>query len=349
MPLLYEKRGHIGILTLSRPEARNAWCNEFTTGLQERLPELLRENDSWERLRESFRPLTEWITSSAQLMWAANPALAQFEGKFFGEIAEEMGLDRLTWASYMLYGDPDFTLTSLQPSAGQSTFTSPVRGIELPPKRRAVYETYKQSTKPARFRPIDNERILGWLAAGLFAVVLPVLLLFMLWQPTKLLESPQGLTTPPGKQDKKYALASQDLGEIRVDVNNLQVVPEQRQVIVFFKIVNKTSKDLAIVRGDSLPFVTDNQGFSYSFRDSSGIKMGQLYQQNWTYIPSSGEHTISMRFQKYNKSGPKRDSLYSVSTELVLTSRDDLERTPAGRRPDGARTVNISLYDIRGQ
>lgn len=40
MPLLYEKRGHIGILTLSRPEARNAWCDEFTAGLQERLPEL---------------------------------------------------------------------------------------------------------------------------------------------------------------------------------------------------------------------------------------------------------------------------------------------------------------------
>lgn len=30
MPLLYEKQDHIGILTLSRPEARNAWCNEFT-------------------------------------------------------------------------------------------------------------------------------------------------------------------------------------------------------------------------------------------------------------------------------------------------------------------------------
>ncbi len=42
MPLLYEKRGHIGILTLSRPEARNAWCDEFSTGLQERLPELER-------------------------------------------------------------------------------------------------------------------------------------------------------------------------------------------------------------------------------------------------------------------------------------------------------------------
>jgi enoyl-CoA hydratase/carnithine racemase len=40
MPLLYEKRGHIAILTLSRPEARNAWCPEFAAGLQERLPQL---------------------------------------------------------------------------------------------------------------------------------------------------------------------------------------------------------------------------------------------------------------------------------------------------------------------
>ncbi len=262
--------------------------------------------------------------------------------------AEEMGLDRLTWASYMLYGDPNFTLTALQPSAVRSAFTSPTRGIELPPKKMQVYESDKPSIKPARFRPVVNERVLGWLSAGLFVVVLAGLLLFMLWKPTKVLEGPQGLTTPPGKQDKKYALASQDLGEIRVDINTLQVVPEQRQVIVFFKIVNKTSKDLAIVRGDSQSFVTDNQGFSYDFRDSSGIKVGQLYQQNWTYIPPSAEHTVSMRFDKYN-SQPKRDSLYSVSTELVLTARDDLERTPAGRRPDGARTVNISIQGIRAQ
>ena len=38
MPLLYEKRGSVGILTLSRPEARNAWCAEFSAGLEEQLP-----------------------------------------------------------------------------------------------------------------------------------------------------------------------------------------------------------------------------------------------------------------------------------------------------------------------
>src|SRR6185437_9823214 len=40
MPLLYERRGPVAILTLSRPEARNAWCEEYMIGLQRRLPEL---------------------------------------------------------------------------------------------------------------------------------------------------------------------------------------------------------------------------------------------------------------------------------------------------------------------
>jgi len=45
MPLLYEKRGHVAVLTLSRPEARNAWSADFATGLQERLPQLEDDQD----------------------------------------------------------------------------------------------------------------------------------------------------------------------------------------------------------------------------------------------------------------------------------------------------------------
>jgi enoyl-CoA hydratase/carnithine racemase len=33
MPLLCDRRGAVAVLTLSRPEARNAWCEEFQTGL----------------------------------------------------------------------------------------------------------------------------------------------------------------------------------------------------------------------------------------------------------------------------------------------------------------------------
>jgi enoyl-CoA hydratase/carnithine racemase len=37
MPVLYEKRQQVGIVTLSRPEARNAWGQDFTDGIAEYL------------------------------------------------------------------------------------------------------------------------------------------------------------------------------------------------------------------------------------------------------------------------------------------------------------------------
>jgi enoyl-CoA hydratase/carnithine racemase len=45
MPLFCETVDHVAILTLSRPEARNAWCAEFHNGLRERLPELEDNSD----------------------------------------------------------------------------------------------------------------------------------------------------------------------------------------------------------------------------------------------------------------------------------------------------------------
>ena len=45
MPLLCERNGAVAILTLSRPEAHNAWCEEFQTGLRQRLPELEADPD----------------------------------------------------------------------------------------------------------------------------------------------------------------------------------------------------------------------------------------------------------------------------------------------------------------
>jgi enoyl-CoA hydratase/carnithine racemase len=45
MPLFCEKSGHVAILTLSRPEARNAWCAEFQAGFREHLPELEEDRD----------------------------------------------------------------------------------------------------------------------------------------------------------------------------------------------------------------------------------------------------------------------------------------------------------------
>jgi hypothetical protein len=94
--------------------------------------------------------------------------------------------------------------------------------------------------------------------------------------------------------------------------------------------------------------MADNQGYSYDFKDSSGIKRGQLDRQDWTYIPASGEHTVSMRFGHY-AANPKNDALYSLSVEVVLVARDELDRTPAGRRPEGARTVAIAIGGIAVQ
>ena len=37
MPVLFERRGHVGILTLSRPEARNCWGLDFAEGLASNL------------------------------------------------------------------------------------------------------------------------------------------------------------------------------------------------------------------------------------------------------------------------------------------------------------------------
>jgi N-acyl-D-amino-acid deacylase len=65
----------------------------FPAWSQTGLEELLDSHDGWSRLRDGFRPLAALIAESIQLMWANNPAMRRFEGKFFGEIAAELGLD----------------------------------------------------------------------------------------------------------------------------------------------------------------------------------------------------------------------------------------------------------------
>ena len=45
MPLICEKVGHLATLTLSRPEARNAWCPDFLAGFRDWLPELEEDRD----------------------------------------------------------------------------------------------------------------------------------------------------------------------------------------------------------------------------------------------------------------------------------------------------------------
>src|SRR5260221_11811445 len=45
MPLLYEKRDAVAVLTLSRPQARNAWGEDYNAALKELLPQLEDDNE----------------------------------------------------------------------------------------------------------------------------------------------------------------------------------------------------------------------------------------------------------------------------------------------------------------
>jgi enoyl-CoA hydratase/carnithine racemase len=45
MPVMYEKRGHVGYLTLSRPEARNCWGEDYNEDLERLCDELAADDD----------------------------------------------------------------------------------------------------------------------------------------------------------------------------------------------------------------------------------------------------------------------------------------------------------------
>ncbi|MDB5597506.1 MAG: paaF 1 [Hyphomicrobiales bacterium] len=47
MPVLCQKDGHVATITLSRPEARNAWADDFTSGLVDHLKNLEDDEDVW--------------------------------------------------------------------------------------------------------------------------------------------------------------------------------------------------------------------------------------------------------------------------------------------------------------
>jgi N-acyl-D-amino-acid deacylase len=65
----------------------------FPAWAQTGLEALLDSSDGWAKLRDGFQPLKEFIADSVQLMWAVKPELSHLEGKFFGQIADELKLD----------------------------------------------------------------------------------------------------------------------------------------------------------------------------------------------------------------------------------------------------------------
>jgi enoyl-CoA hydratase/carnithine racemase len=58
MPVTFEKRDHIGIVTLSRPTARNAWGPDFNEGLQRHL-DAMEDDDLTEDKAEGHRAWRE--------------------------------------------------------------------------------------------------------------------------------------------------------------------------------------------------------------------------------------------------------------------------------------------------
>ena len=282
--------------------------------------------------------------------------------------AEEMGLDRLTWASYMLYGDPGISLKGIQTAA----FSPPPTTRPKAPEAPTAKESFEAPPKPqtsARPPGLVNQRSFAWISWGLFAVALLAVFAVLMSRSLSRTGSPvPGPGTPAGSKSEirdreeikpetiqpatpvkpVYSgkpKPSQELNEIRVEVERLNVALQQKEISVFLKILNKTPKELALVGGRSSPFMTDNQGSSYDFRESSGLKRWQYQRENWTYIPPAGEHVVSLRFSQW-AANPKKDSLYSLSIEVVLVARDDLERTATGRLPDTARTVAIAIGGI---
>jgi N-acyl-D-aspartate/D-glutamate deacylase len=65
----------------------------FPASAQIGLEQLLDSTDGWAKLHDGFRPLGQFIGESIQLMWAVKPELQHLEGKFFGQIADELKLD----------------------------------------------------------------------------------------------------------------------------------------------------------------------------------------------------------------------------------------------------------------
>ena len=65
----------------------------FPAWAQTGLEALLDSSDGWKKLHDGFQPLKSFIADSVQLMWAVKPELSHLEGKFFGQIADELKLD----------------------------------------------------------------------------------------------------------------------------------------------------------------------------------------------------------------------------------------------------------------
>ncbi|HVN63824.1 MAG TPA: amidohydrolase family protein [Candidatus Binataceae bacterium] len=65
----------------------------FPSSAQTGLEKALDSAEGWAKLKAGFAPLGGFIADAIQLMWAVKPELRNLEGKYFGQIADELGVD----------------------------------------------------------------------------------------------------------------------------------------------------------------------------------------------------------------------------------------------------------------
>ena len=77
MPVLFERRGHVGLVTLSRPEARNAWCAEFDESLRAGLAQQAAEQKEAEERIVTAAKHRDWHQPMQDLTQQQAAAMSQ--------------------------------------------------------------------------------------------------------------------------------------------------------------------------------------------------------------------------------------------------------------------------------
>jgi hypothetical protein len=290
--------------------------------------------------------------------------------------AEEMGLDRLTWASYMLYGDPEFSLTGLQRTAVPSSFVESAKPIEVAPTKRQFSENPSNIVVKEKSSVSVSYRVLAWLFGGLFTAVLAGLLLVMWWHPRVTTEtSPLAKTEPgpptsshpatqtqtepnPDAREKGLARpsaipkAAREVSDLRFEVESLRVSINTNNVMMFLNITNKTRREIALALGvnpQSRVSLMDETGEQYVYRDSSGVRAWQgpyvgTNLSDWLVIPPSESRTVSITFASSSRVIIEPNSKFTFSAEFAAVPSDDLRRMPIQ-----ASILNLAIQDIGPQ
>lgn len=271
--------------------------------------------------------------------------------------AEEMGLDRLTWASYMLYGDPDFS-----PMRGQKLVATPysvprqekISAATLRPDvvKRPSIEATAEDTQSR-----SSRSHFAWLSAGLLATVLAGFLLVMWWSPggkEDATTTKPSRSSVPSKLTVPYPIpkAFRDVGQFRFEVESVRASTNTNNVAAILNITNKTDRDVALALGKDpyrSIFLMDDKGSRYSYRDASGIgawkgPTSSPTPSDWLVLPQFESRTISLTFDSGSRIIADATSKFDLSVEIVTSTPDATRQGTI--RPS---IMNVSIQEIRSQ